>query len=199
MTLCNVMFTFLFTSSLPAGFPQLPSGYSEWKRYPVNQSQDNEDADLPTITFTDLKKALWDIRVPVLKFDIAMANSRSGWARYSAQPTKDLSSVNKQGGTIQIEWMHHSNEELNTTGIKTVLISREASLIENMLALSNSGVEKISIAEHTAFRLRCWWWYSCCDDTYHDVGAVTGYYIPGSNRDWIIICVNLFYTYEESP
>lgn len=192
--------SFLFiTASLPANFPQLPSGFSEWERYSVNPLKYNEEINLPSFTFTSLSEAPWEIDASGLQFDIARVNPYYGWARYSAQPTKDISCINKQGGIIQIEWQSHKEQSLSQSEIKDILIYYNNSLVENMLALKNSSLEKITIAGHTGYRLRCWWWYTCCDYNYHDVGAITSYYIPCEKRDWIIICANLFYNYEGSP
>jgi hypothetical protein len=188
--------------SLPRNFPKLPSNYLEWKRYHVEGSLPEASTNLPDSPVTSLSDTPWEIDPPALKLNHLEGSLRKGWARYVAHPVGEGYSegyVNKIDGVIEIRWFPHIKDELDAEKIRDYLIDTQSSLVENMLALGERGLEKISIAGYSAYRLRGWWWYSCCDDSYHDVGAVTSFFIPAEKLDVTIVCVNLIYNYEESP
>ncbi|GAI08251.1 unnamed protein product, partial [marine sediment metagenome] len=183
---------FLLFSALglntPPNFPQLPKGY-EWKEYSsYDVPREYCEAYLPDYklpVLTDSSYLPYTIELKYLECDVGKGDSLYGWVRYTANPSGDLYTRDWSKGIIQVDWGVHKEQELTPEAIMKYFLAATGIDYARILALKEKKVEKISIGEKTAYRVRSFWWRYGCDGGYQKVGALTFYFIPSKRLDYL--------------
>ncbi|MEA3312638.1 MAG: hypothetical protein U9Q76_10520 [candidate division WOR-3 bacterium] len=198
---------FLLFSALglntPPNFPQLPPGY-EWKEYGSHTIPDEyydayrPDYNLPVLK--DSSSLPYTFELGDLKFDLGKGDSLYGGVRYTANPTRDLYSLDYSKGILWVDWGVHKEQDLTpNTLLNYYLVRARRFLIMYFLALPRTPVEQISIGNQPAYRIRSYWWHHQCDGAGQRVGSLTFYFIPTERWDIQISCVTSIYTFTAGP
>jgi len=178
--------------------PELPTYYSrwtpskdsckiwdiEWIGFKYTGIEQNQPLDFP-LPFT--------INLPEsINLKSVSADSSGGRASYAFPYDEKIDIDYSPKGLVSIGWTtNNQKSELNIEKLRKYMICRFSGPYK---ALDTSGIKEITINDNKAYRLRARWYYSQCDNSDVETGAVTSYFIPTEKYAFFITCTNLLFS-----